>query len=156
MLKIVHNNKEQVGGFRSLEIILLKDVIFCPPILTNANAAEFLYYQFFETDVSIQPVNETIYMIAKPRESASGTLYRMDAGFEVNYLDKAVEDVFEEYHNQKVIVKGNTFNDQSIIYGSVEFPLKFYYESDHSKKFENPTKYTVSCKADISQKPVIV
>lgn len=156
MIRISNIKKEQVGGFKSLEIIKLTDVLNCPHILTNANAHQFTYKQFFESDIEILPVNETINMVAKPIRTASGIKYRADAGFEVKYLDASVDTVFNEYHLQNVIVKGNTFNNNSIIYGSLLFPLKFYYEILHSKQLENPSKFLISCKAEISQKPVIL
>jgi hypothetical protein len=156
MLKILHTKKEQLGGFKSLEIILLKDVINCPHILTNENAVLFTYKQFFEEDISILPVGETIYMNNTPKKTANGILHKLTAGFEVNYLDIDVDTVLEEYHLKKVIVKGNTFNNTSVIYGSVLSPLTFYYDVTHSKKIENPSKFAINCKANISQKPVIV
>jgi hypothetical protein len=156
MIRISNTKKEQLGGFRSLEIIKLTDVLNCPHILTNENANQFTYKQFFESDISILPVNETINMVAKPVRTASGIKYKATAGFEVKYLDAAVDSIFNEYHLQHVIVKGNTFNNNAIIYGSLHFPLKFYYEVLHSKQLENPSKFIISCSAEIPQKPVIL
>lgn len=155
MIRIENIKKEQLGGFKSLEIIKLLDVLNCPHILTNQNSSQFTYKKFFESDVSILPIGETINMSAKPKRTASGILYSVEGGFEVNYLDDQVDTIFEDYHLQSVIVKANTFNNNAVIYGSLLAPLKFYYEVLHSKRIENPSKFVVSCKAEISQKPVI-
>lgn len=155
MIRISNTKKEQLGGFKSIEIILPEDIIFCPPILTNTNASKFTYKQFFEADVSILPVNETINIDAKPKRTDAGMIYTAQGGFEVHFLDDAVDTIFENYHLKDVIVKANTFNDNYTIFGSALEPLTFYYEIKHSSKIENPTKFIISCKADITQKPVI-
>lgn len=155
MIRISNIKKEQLGGFKSIEIIKPEDVINCPHILTNANAENFTYKQFFESDIEILPVNETITMVQKPKRTASGILYDVSGGFEVNYLDAVADTVFESYHLEKVIVKAHTFNNSFVIYGSLFFPVTFFYEVLHSKLIENPSKFTVTCSAEIPQKPVI-
>lgn len=156
LVRIKNVKKEQLGGFKTLEIIKLSDIIFCPYILTNKNSDKFTYKKYFESDVSVLPVGETIYMSSKSKKKNSGILYKLEAGFDVNFLSEDLDTIFNEYHLTDVIVKATTYNNNAIIYGSVLFPLKFYYQVLHSKKIENPTKYKVMCKAEISQKPVIV
>ena len=155
MLKINQTQKEELGGFKSLEIILLKDVLNCPYILTNANALELTYRQFFEEDISILPVEESIYMRSRPKRKASGILYSLDAGFQVKYIEPNLEESLANYHLKQVIVKGFTNSNKVVIYGSAQNPLLFYYEPEHSTSIETTSKIRINCKAEISQKPVI-
>jgi hypothetical protein len=149
-------NKEAFGGFKSIELIKVSEILNCPDILTNNNSADFTYISDIENKVDILPVGETIIISAKPVKNRAGILFTVSGGFEINYPSKALEDLFASYLEEFVIVKANLLNNTSMIYGSLLFPLEVNYILEHSKKIENPTRIKVSINSKTPQKPVIL
>lgn len=147
--------REQIGGFHSIEVITLEDINFCPHILTNENASTFQYTKGYNDAVEIMPVGETLAVGSSTTKTTSGRLFNITATFEVLYLDAPIDTIFNNFQHKKVVVKANKYDGTSIIYGSVRYPLTFYYDLTNSKKAESPSKFEAKITGKISQKPVI-
>lgn len=155
-MKIVSlTQREEIGGFVSLEILILEDIVRCPIILTNTNATTFLYKKGYTSAVEIKPVRETLSVGSKSSKTKSGRIYSIESNFEVLHLDTEVDSIFATIQNKKVIVKANKYNGTSIIYGSLKYPLTFFYDVVNSTKTESPSKFEIKIKGKIPQKPVI-
>lgn len=155
-MKIVSlTQRESIGGFHSLEVITLDDVVNCPHTLTNENAATFLYNKGYSDAVEIMPVGETLLVGSTTTKTKSGRIFSITSTFEVLYLDIEVDTIFNNFQHKKVIIKANKYNGTSIIYGSKKYPLTFFYDIVNSKKAESPSKYECKITGKIPQKPVI-
>ncbi|PQB08012.1 hypothetical protein BST83_13260 [Polaribacter filamentus] len=155
MVIISQTKKEEYGGFQSLEIIRVKDILNCPVVLTNQNTSDFTYNTNQTNDAIITPVGETINLIGTPKKTAGGILYTIKGGFEVMYLDVAVDNLLQDYQEENIIIKAYTNNKSFLIYGSLEFPLTFNYSIQHAKKIETTSKYICSIIGETPQKPVL-
>ncbi len=155
-MKIVSlTQREDIGGFHSLEVITIDDIYYCPHTLTNENASTFTYNKGYSDAVEIMPVGETLLVSSDTSKTSSGRLVTITANFEVLFLDPEVDTIFNKFQHKKVIIKANKYNGTSILYGSQRYPLTFFYDIINSKKTESPSKYECKITGKISQKPVI-
>ncbi|WP_064967989.1 hypothetical protein [Tenacibaculum ovolyticum] len=149
-------NKEIFGGFYSIEIIPISSILNCPLILTNSNSSDFTYIKNTANIVEILPVFETIHIKSKPKKTPAGFEYLINAGYDVTYPNKAIDNVFNELMNEKAIVKVNQHNGDAIIFGSKTSPLEITYSFQGSKKVETTHKFKVKISGKTLQKPVFL
>jgi hypothetical protein len=148
-------DQDQTGGWKSLSIAPINDVLSCPDIITNANANTISLNSGPET-IDIIPVTESIKIQSTPRRSKNGFLYNIKITTDFYYQSKVLDDFLHEYVNKKVVAFGITTYGTEKFYGSVLHPLTFDYEFIDGKNIEQAATCRVSLTGNIPQKPVII
>lgn len=146
---------EQIGGFRSLRIIAVDEIVNCPDVLTNDNAIYFTSTPALDT-IDATMVSESIALTSKPTRNRSGILHRINASFDMASQSSLLDDYLNDRTANGVVLVAEKHYGQQILYGSKNYPLKLLYENIHGKKQEEGTTVRVRISAKIPQKPVFV
>jgi hypothetical protein len=146
--------KEQLGGFYSLEIIKVTDVLSGPKFLTNENIHLLSYKTNINSDVKIMPVGESILVKSTPTIKKGSEYHTVNSSFEILFPDDKIDTLLYSTTKSDVILKANFHDGTSIFYGSVVSPLELSYRHDLSKVLESPHKTIVTIKGKTTQKPV--
>lgn len=146
---------EQTGGWRSLQIAPLDEILNCPDILTNANANQ-VSLNAGPSTIDILPVTESIKITAKPSRTKNGFNYNINISCDFYYQSTVLDNFLNEYINKKMVVLGITTYGTEKLYGSKLHPLTFDYEFIDGKNIEEAATCRVLITGKIPQKPVIV
>lgn len=148
-------DKENVGGWKSIHIATLNEIVSTPDLLTNNNASQISINQL-PSSLEIYPVAESIKITETPKLSASGISYSLKINIDFYYTSSEIDDYLNAYLHKKVIVIGKKNSGTEKIYGSKNHPLKFSYTLLEGQSFEDGAKIKVTISATTIQKPVFI
>lgn len=146
---------EQIGGFKLIRLITLDEIVFCPGVLTNQNAANFLSSPTLET-IDALFIGESINIKSNQRKNKSGILHSISAQFDLLKQSSDLDDYLNNHANKPLVMIGEKQYGQQILYGSKNAPLKLLYENIHGKKPEDGSIVRVKISGKIPQKPVFI
>ncbi|SOS48431.1 hypothetical protein [Tenacibaculum dicentrarchi] len=146
---------EQVGGWYNVQIVPISELIYCPHILTNENAAETVIAET-TTGIDIMPVTEHIKITETPKKNKSGTIHTIKAEFELRVQLTEIDNYFNRFRNNKVIFIGTKHYGQEKLYGSKLFPLDFSYQFINGQKQEDGSLTRIRITGKTPQKPVFI
>lgn len=155
MVKLNISDQEQTGGWRSLQIAPIEEILVCPDIVTNQNANLVSLYAGPAT-IDILPVSESINISISNKRDKAGFQYTIKIVMDFFYQSIALDNFLNDYLNKKVVVLGVTSYGAEKLFGSKLHPLTFNYELIDGKNFEDPATTQVTISAVIPQKPVII
>lgn len=155
-MAIIHTIKtEQPGGWFSIQIISLEELVYCPPILTNINSNSIVIVNASEI-LDVLPVGETIKIDEPVKITKSGAIYTIKGEFEFAKQSSSLDTFLNKYQGKKVVMIGTKHDGQRKLYGSKRFPLEFIYEQTNGKKYEDGNQTIVSVEGKTPQKPVFM
>jgi len=145
---------EQTGGWHNVSILSV-DEIECPDLITNSNANNIVITPIANS-LDILPVGENIKINETPRLNKIGTLYIINAEFEMAYQSAEVDDYFNSFLHKEVVLIALKHSGQKKLYGSKKFPLTFNYKNIHGDKYENGNRIRITITGKTPQKPVFM
>jgi len=155
MVTLNTSDQEQTGGWRSLQIAPIEEILVCPDILTNQNA-NLVSLNAGPTTIDILPVSESINISVLRKRDKAGFQYTIKIVLDFFYQSIALDNFLNDYLNKKVVVIGVTSYGSEKMFGSKLHPLTFNYDLIDGKNIEDPATTQVTISAVISQKPVII
>ena len=155
MVTLNTSDQEQTGGWRSLQIAPIEEILVCPDILTNQNA-NLVSLNAGPTTIDILPVSESINISVLRKRDKAGFQYTIKIVLDFFYQSIALDNFLNDYLNKKVVVIGVTSYGSEKMFGSKLHPLTFNYDLIDRRNIEDPATTQVTISAVISQKPVII
>lgn len=147
--------KEQTGGWFSVQIYTTDELVSCPNVLTNENASKITIVPSSDF-LDVLPVGESIKIKATPRTTKNGTSYSINGDFKIAVQSKQIDTFLNKYRNKKVVLIGIKHFGQQKMYGSKLFPLSFSYNEINGTKLQDGSLFQISVSGKIPQKPVFI
>lgn len=146
---------EQSGGWQSIQVALLDEIINMPDIVTNANAAQIEIVGAEDT-IDILPIPESILINHSKSQSKKGVEHSIKIQFDFAAQSSALDDFLYKYEAKKVIAIGVKPTSTEKLFGSKISPLLFDYDLIDGKNKEDGSITRVIISGKTLQKPVFI
>ena len=146
--QICNNDHEQIETFFKIAIIKKTAFNYFNHLVSDS-ALQTLIENIPENAEAmiIDLLPENLDINANSRIGSGGSYWRVRANFTVTPLDRALQDLLEQYLNQEVIILLERYGSNSV-YGTTEKPLIFSYAERHDSQAQNLRGYTVNISGD--------